>query len=750
MLQFKPVFLGQAPRAVARATTTQKCVRTNDIENVGVTKRHHTFFEMLGNFSFGDYFKKDAIRWAWQLATSEFGLPADRVWVSVFEKDEEALALWRDDVGVPTARIQRLGAKDNFWAAGPTGPCGPCSELYYDFHPERGLEGASLEDDTRFIEFYNLVFMESNRDAAGVLTPLAAPCIDTGMGLERMAQILQRVPNNYETDLLFPIVSEAAAMAGIEYDAASEAQRTRLKVLADHVRAVTYLLSDGVLPSNVGRGYVVRRLVRRAVRAGRLLGCVARAGDASSPCFTPALARVAISLSPGCDPGVARNSARICAELEREEARFGATLARGEALLSSQIDAALASPLPDGRCVLPGAAAFLLYDTFGFPLEITIEAAAERCVSVDTAGFEAAMASARALSQAAVVGINVTTGDDVAALAATHGDTRFVGYTSLESPARLLALRVGGVEVPSAEAGEAVEVLLDATPFYAAGGGQAGDSGVISQHGVSVRVTDTVRAAGGRLIFHRGVVEGDGRMEAGGTPATASVDASSRRRAAAHHTATHLLHAALRETLGSGVGQAGSAVDAARLRFDFTSDSPPSPEQLRAIEARVNGWVSDAAGVATREVPLAEARASGAVAMFGEKYGNVVRVVDVPGVSMELCGGTHVGNTSQVGAFKARGASLRTVPCSELLWTNIHHPPPFPPSFPRSCPRGASRRACAASKRWRDPRRWSCCNSAMARCAPSRLRSKCSPTRWRRGWAPWRTRRAGWRRRWRA
>lgn len=417
VLQFKPVFLGLAPRAVARAATTQKCVRTNDIENVGVTKRHHTFFEMLGNFSFGDYFKRDAILWAWQLATQEFGLPPHRVWVSVYERDDEALALWRDVVGVPEAHIQRLGDKDNFWSAGPTGPCGPCSELYYDFSPERGDAGASLEDDSRFIEFYNLVFMQSERDAQGVLTPLAAPCIDTGMGLERMAQILQRVPNNYETDLIFPIVQRAAQLAGLEYAGVGEAERTRLKVLGDHVRACVYLLSDGVLPSNVGRGYVVRRLVRRAVRCGRLLGVRSPSPDPGAP-FLPELARVAVALSAACDPAVTANAERVCSELAREEGRFGATLAKGEQRLDDALRAAHQAARDTGEAaVLPGEAAFELYDTFGFPVEITAEVAQERGVALDHTGFDAALQAARALSRAACVSGDPAAGAAMAALA---------------------------------------------------------------------------------------------------------------------------------------------------------------------------------------------------------------------------------------------------------------------------------------------------------------------------------------------
>ena len=377
MLQFKPVFLGQAPRRHPRATTSQKCIRTNDIENVGVTARHHTFFEMLGNFSFGDYFKEDAIRMAWELATVRLGIPADRIWVSVYEDDDEAARLWTEVVGVPAARVQRCGAEDNFWASGPTGPCGPCSELYYDLHPERGLAGADIAgDDSRFIEFYNLVFMESNRSAAGELTPLASQNIDTGMGLERVAQILQGVPNNYETDLIFPLVEAAAKLAGVDYGTADERTKTSLKVIGDHARACAFMVSDGVTPSNVGRGYILRRLLRRVVMKGRLLGI--------ADVFTPGLASIAADLAAGCDPGLAANLGRVQEELRREEERFTLTLEAGAKLLEEALAAAKAAGTP-----IPGAAAFELYDTYGFPLEVTAEAAGEAGVGVDADGFAA-------------------------------------------------------------------------------------------------------------------------------------------------------------------------------------------------------------------------------------------------------------------------------------------------------------------------------------------------------------------------
>ena len=649
MLQFKPVFMGQAERAVPCATTTQKCVRTNDIENVGVTARHHTFFEMLGNFSFGDYFKKEAIQYAWELATKEYGLDETRIYVSVFREDDEAYAIWRDVVGVPEERIKRMDEADNFWAAGPTGPCGPCSELYWDFHPERGAEGADLEDDSRFIEFYNLVFMEMNRDASGKTAPLKNKNIDTGMGLERMAQILQGKPNNYETDLIRPIIDKAASMAGISYDDADDATKLKLKVIGDHTRAVAYLVSDGVLPSNVGRGYIVRRLLRRVVRCGRLLGVKAPEG---AEAFTPAIAEVAVGMSGDCDPEVANRARKIYEEFEREELRFAKTLGRGEEILADMIAAAKAKDAEAPK--LSGDDAFTLYDTYGFPLDITTDVATEEGVAVDVDGFEDAMEVARTLSRDARVTVDVTAGDLLATIADELGEsTRFTGYGSLvEQSVTVRAIVRAGERVDSAGAGETVDVVLDATPFYAEGGGQVGDEGEIQlANGVVLSVRDCRKAAGGRVFVHVCEVTGDGSVSVGDA-VTAAVDAESRRRAKANHTATHLLQSALKRVVGEDVSQAGSLVNTERLRFDFNAPAGPTPAQLEEIEALVNGWIGDATDLVAREMPIAEAKSRGATAMFGEKYGDVVRVVDVPGVSMELCGGTHVANTAEIGGFK--------------------------------------------------------------------------------------------------
>mmetsp|Transcript_21035 Transcript_21035/g.58374 ORF Transcript_21035/g.58374 Transcript_21035/m.58374 type:complete len:804 (+) Transcript_21035:329-2740(+) len=601
---------------------------------------------MLGNFSFGDYFKKDAIAWGWELSTKVFGLPEERVWVSVFEEDEEAYAIWRDEIGVPESRIMRMGAKDNFWASGATGPCGPCSELYYDFHPERGLEGADLEDDSRFIEFYNMVFMELNRSADGTTAPLANRNIDTGMGLERMAQILQAVPNNYETDLIFPILDAAAKLAGIDYFAASVAEKTALKVIGDHVRAVVYLISDGVIPSNIGRGYVVRRLVRRVVMKGRIIGI--------KEVFTPTLAEVVVSLSQACDPLVEKNADRIFEELRREEERFIQTLDRGQKQLDEMLEAAQNK---GGKAKLSGADAFMLYDTFGFPLEITQEVAEASGVGVDTEGFEKEMEAQRKRGQDARQEVDLTARLALGGMAEKLGETKFVGYDYLEGSGKVLGLVANGelVEQVDAEACGSgpimVEVILDNTPFYAESGGQVGDTGRMRVGAAAViEVRGVTKAGGGNLFVHSGeLTAGSLRV---GDEVHAEVDKAKRNRIKAHHTATHLLQAALKKVLGEGTSQQGSLVDADRLRFDFNLPRGMEESEIADVERLVNTWVQESQQLQVSTMPITDAQEAGATAMFGEKYGDVVRVVDVPGRSMELCGGTHVSNTAEIGGFK--------------------------------------------------------------------------------------------------
>ncbi|MEG4986776.1 alanine--tRNA ligase [Microcoleus sp. BR0-C5] len=639
MLQFKPIFLGQRTAESPRATTSQKCIRTNDIENVGRTARHHTFFEMLGNFSFGDYFKKQAIAWAWELSTEVFGLPASNLVVSVFREDDEAFAIWRDEIGIPGDRIQRMGEDDNFWQSGPTGPCGPCSEIYYDFHPERG-DNIDLEDDTRFIEFYNLVFMQYNKDAEGNLTPLQNQNIDTGMGLERMAQILQKVPNNYETDLIFPIVQSAAELAGIDYHNSDEKVKVSLKVIGDHIRAVVHMIADEIRASNVGRGYILRRLIRRVVRHGRLIGIQGE--------FTVRVAESAIALSEAAYPNVRSREAQIKAELAREEAQFLKTLERGEKLLEEIVD----RTKQQANQQISGQDAFTLYDTYGFPLELTQEIAEEQGITVDLDGFEAAMKEQQTRAKDARQTIDLTVQGSLDKLAETIQGTEFVGYAELSSLAEVEVILVDGKSVEEAAAGTEVQVVLNQTPFYAESGGQIGDKGYLKSgdngDGLLVRVHDVKKESD--FFVHFGFVE-RGTLRVGDS-ITAKIDNSGRRRIQANHTATHLLQSALRKIVDDSISQAGSLVSSERLRFDFNSPRAVTAEELQKIEDLVNSWIAEAHAAEVAEMPIALAREKGATAMFGEKYGDVVRVIDFPGVSMELCGGTHVSNTAEIGLFK--------------------------------------------------------------------------------------------------
>ncbi|XP_021752982.1 alanine--tRNA ligase, chloroplastic/mitochondrial-like isoform X2 [Chenopodium quinoa] len=655
MLQFKPIFLGQVPRRVPRATTAQKCIRTNDVENVGRTARHHTMFIMCGNFSFGDYFKKDAIAWAWELSTKEFGLLADRLWVSVYKDDDEAFALWHDEVGVSVERIKRMGEEDNFWSSGVTGPCGPCSEIYYDFHPERGCLDVDLGDDTRFLEFYNLVFMQYNRTEDGSLEPLKQKNIDTGLGLERLACILQKVPNNYETDLIYPIIEKASELANVSYSVADESTKTKLKIIGDHMRAVVYLISDGVVPSNIGRGYVVRRLIRRTVRTGRLLGIKGDGKGNLEGAFLPIIAQKVIDLSYEIDPDVRGQAPRILEELRREELRFVQTLERGEKLLDQKLKEALSNGSTNG-CTpcLSGKDAFLLYDTYGFPVEITVEVAQELGIQVDMNEFDVEMENQRQQSQSAHNTVRLAVGND-ADLAETIPETEFLGYETLSARAKVEGLLVNGRPVEEINEGNEVEVLLDRTPFYAESGGQIGDHGFLyvssadSQPNGIVQVKD-VQKISGSIFVHKGIIT-EGALEVGQL-VEAAVDPKLRQRAKVHHTATHLLQSALKKVVGQETSQAGSLVAFDRLRFDFNFHRPISDNEILEIEGLINEWIGDATLLQTKVMALDDAKRAGAIAMFGEKYGEQVRVVEVPGVSLELCGGTHVSNTSEIRGFK--------------------------------------------------------------------------------------------------
>ncbi len=637
MLPFKPVFLGQAERPAARATTSQKCIRTNDIDNVGVTARHHTFFEMLGNFSFGDYFKKEAIQWAWELSTKVFELNSKNLVVSIFREDDEAEKIWREDIGVNPDRIIRMDETDNFWSSGPTGPCGPCSELYYDFKPELGTLEIDLDDDSRFIEFYNLVFMEYNRDAKGNLTKLNNCNIDTGMGLERMAQILQGAPNNYETDLIFPLIEKAAALAGVQYANADQKLQISLKVIGDHSRAVTQLISDGVIASNLGRGYILRRLLRRVVRHGRLIGI-------DQP-FLHEMGEAAIQLMQIPFPQLLERKEVILNELKREEARFLETLERGEKLL---IDVLASKPKQ-----ITGQQAFELYDTFGFPVELTQEIAQDNGIGIDLVGFEQAMEAQRQRAKAANISIDLTLKGSIEETTSQLEETIFVGYESLNNRANVQALLVNGERRNEANQGDDVEVMLDTTTFYGEGGGQIGDRGVlladvVDPNGMNVVVNSVSRH--NNVFVHSGCIK-KGSLRVGDQVDTC-VDTISRRRIQANHTSTHLLQAALKQIIDPSISQAGSLVDFDRLRFDFNSSRAITLGELVQVEDLINRWINESHGLKVKNMQIDEAKANGAVAMFGEKYSEIVRVVDVPGVSMELCGGTHVSNTSEISIFK--------------------------------------------------------------------------------------------------
>tara|TARA_Y100001968_G_scaffold45599_1_gene35703 strand:- start:80145 stop:82808 length:2664 start_codon:yes stop_codon:yes gene_type:complete len=632
MLPFKPIFLGKEKPPAVRVTSSQKCIRTNDIENVGRTARHHTFFEMLGNFSFGDYFKKEAIKWSWELITEVFELDPAHLVISVFREDDEAAEIWRNFIGVSAQRIIRMDEEDNFWSSGPTGPCGPCSEIYFDFKPELGDVDIDLEDENRFIEVYNLVFMQYNRDSQGTLIPLANCNIDTGMGLERMAQILQGVPNNYETDLVYPLIEKTASFININYKNVGDKERTSLKIIADHCRAVTQLISDGVIASNLGRGYILRRLIRRMIRHGRLLGI--------KELFLSKLADTSIDLMKQAYPKLIESRELIMRELKTEELRFLETLDRGENLLEQII--------AKGKNEITGAQAFELYDTYGFPFELTQEIAEENNLSVDIKGFEDEMQRQRQRAKDAAITIDLTLQGAIEKITSNFAPTAFEGHNKHECLSTVLAILVDGKLAQRASCGQKVEVFLDKTPFYGESGGQVGDQGELTGNGLLVLIHAVTKDK--NVFVHSGVIE-QGELKVKDI-LTARIDEYSRRCAMSNHTATHLLQSALKIVVDSSVGQRGSLVAFDRLRFDFNSATPTSLSQLNEIERFVNQWISESHAIFVKTMPIDKALEAGALAMFGEKYGDIVRVVDVPGVSMELCGGTHVANTSELGVFK--------------------------------------------------------------------------------------------------
>jgi len=629
MVQFKDVFLGQEKRPYKRAASSQRCVRAggkhNDLENVGYTARHHTFFEMLGNFSFGDYFKEEAIRYAWDYVTGVLGLPREKLWVTVYEEDEEAARIWLEEIGVDPARLSRLGADSNFWAMGDTGPCGPCSEIFYDHGPEvdGGPPGTPEEDGDRYVEIWNLVFMQFNRGADGTMTPLPKPSVDTGMGLERLAAVLQGVHSNYDIDLFRALVNRAAELAG-----SSDTDNASLRVIADHIRACAFLVVDGVLPSNEGRGYVLRRIIRRAIRHGYQLGI-------KEPFFWRLVETLEDEMGEAY-PELVKARAHVERVLSQEEARFAETLDQGMRLLDSAIEG-----LEDKT--IPGETAFRLYDTYGFPLDLTADIARERGLSVDTAGFERAMAAQRERARAASrFDVDYGARQDI------DLESKFVGYDTLVTSGVITGLFRDGYEVDALGEGDEGVIVLDETPFYAESGGQVGDVGVIHASAGEFEVTDTRKW--GKAHAHHGRML-RGRVE-GGESARAEVDAAARQATVLNHSATHLLHAALRQVLGEHVQQKGSLVAPDRLRFDFSHYEPLSPAQLAEIEALVNAEVRANAAAETRVLPYEEAVSEGALALFGEKYEDRVRVLRLGDFSMELCGGTHVKRAGDIGLFK--------------------------------------------------------------------------------------------------
>ncbi len=634
MVQFKDVFLGQDKRSYTRATSSQRSVRAggkhNDLENVGYTARHHTFFEMLGNFSFGDYFKRDAIHYAWELLTSVYGLPKEKLWVTVYQEDDEAYAIWQNEIGVPVERIVRIGdnkgaryASDNFWQMADTGPCGPCSEIFYDHGPDvwGGPPGSAEQDGDRYIEIWNLVFMQFNKDESGVLHPLPKPCVDTGMGLERIAAVLQHVHSNYEIDLFQNLIKAAARETGC-----TDLANNSLRVIADHIRACSFLIVDGVIPGSEGRGYVLRRIIRRALRHGHKLG-------QTQPFFHKLVKDLVVEMGQAY-PELADAAPRVAQVLQQEEERFGETLENGMKIL----EAALAK---DNRS-LDGDTAFTLYDTFGFPLDLTADICRERDVTLDEAGFHAAMERQKSTARAAGK-------FKMAAAVEYSGDkTNFVGYDTLVQNGKIVALYVDGSAVQKVEAGQQAIVVLDTTPFYAESGGQCGDSGVLESSAATFEVTDTQKIQPDVFGHHGSVSKG---VLAVGDTISAKVNVTLRARTMRNHSATHLMHKALREVLGSHVAQKGSLVDPDKTRFDFSHNAPMTDEQIRRVEAIVNHEILSNVATEAKVMSFDDAVKHGAMALFGEKYGDEVRVLGI-GSSKELCGGTHVSRTGDIGLFK--------------------------------------------------------------------------------------------------
>jgi alanyl-tRNA synthetase len=651
MVQFKPYFLGDAPAPYPRATSVQKCVRTGDIDEVGKTTRHNTFFQMAGNFSFGDYFKEGAIEHAWKLVTGPqdeggYGFEPERIWVTVYEHDDEAAALWNSVAGIPAERIQRRGMDDNFWSMGVPGPCGPCSEIYYDRGPDHGPEGGPLVDENRYIEIWNLVFMQDQRgESTGpgkgdfpVLGPLPAQNIDTGMGVERIACLLQGVDNVYETDLVRPVIAKAEELSGRRYGDDPE-DDVRFRVIADHARSGVLLVGDGVTPSNETRGYVLRRLLRRIVRSTRLLGI-------TEPVLGQFAEVVRDAMSPSY-PELVTDFERIDSIIRKEEEAFLGTLSAG----SKIFDSAVAETRRAGGLQLPGSKAFQLHDTYGFPIDLTLEMAAEQGLSVDEVGFRQLMDEQRQRAKQDAKARKTGHGDlsTYRSLLDQHGESEFIGYTDLQSESRVLGLLVDGQPVSAAGEGSEVELVLDRTPFYAEGGGQIADTGALVGPGVQLRVTDVQRVVPGLFVHRAKVVSGEVGVD---TVLETAVDAQRRRSIARSHSATHLVHAAVRGAYGKRAAQAGSLNSPGRMRFDFTAPQDVSASVLSGVEEEVNDYLQNDVEVQGYTTTMDRAMELGAMALFGEKYGDRVRVVDMGDYSRELCGGTHVGRIGELGLVK--------------------------------------------------------------------------------------------------
>ena len=649
MVQFKSVFIGEEKRNYTRATSSQKCMRAggkhNDLENVGFTARHHTFFEMLGNFSFGDYFKQEAIEMSWEFLISKMNLPQDKLWISIYQDDDEAFSIWNKHIGVPNEKIVKMGEKDNFWAMGETGPCGPCSEIIIDQGEEVGCGQPTCKvgcECDRFLELWNLVFMQFDRDTQGKYSPLPKPCIDTGMGLERVAAVIQKVSSNYETDLFQPLIHHIENICHITYGS-NRITDISIRVITDHMRAITFLINDGIIPSNEGRGYVLRRIIRRAARHGKKIRL-------NKP-FLHHSCEVATQVMKDAYPELMDSQTYVAKVVQAEEERFSETLDSGLRILSEELERLK----EQGMKQIPGELAFKLYDTYGFPLDLTADIVNEEGFTIDEVGFQSAMEAQRKRARESWKGSGEVGTDEIFRQLLTKGKkSTFIGYEQTEATSSILVLIKGGKEVASAAEGDEVLILTEHTPFYGESGGQVGDTGIIENKSLLVEIQDTLRPLP-EIIFHKGIIK-KGSLHTGEI-VNLKVDSDKRTATALNHTTTHLLQAALRHVLGDHVKQSGSLVTPERFRFDFTHFSAVSKEELDQVETIVNQRIRENYPVETNIIPYQQATQMGAIALFGEKYGDMVRMVKIGPISMELCGGTHTHHTGSIGLFKLIGES---------------------------------------------------------------------------------------------